>query len=141
MNDLLNELLPAVQQMLEEHGGFYPIGAEMGLDGKVELVGVYSDEEYPDPNDLIVELTANLRQRAENQEIIASGIAYDVSITLPGTNKATDAICIALESNDEAMSTYLPYTLRANEKPVYEKLVATDRDPTVFVSSSLAQSE
>lgn len=120
--------------MLEEHGGFYPIGAEMAPDGKVELVGVYSDDEFPDPNDLIVELIANLHERANEGLIMAAAVGYDVAITLPETDTPTDAICIALESMDEAANTYLPYTLREGQETEYGKLVATDRDRTIFLT-------
>lgn len=45
LNALLETALPFAQQMLEEHGDFYPFGATMKVDGKIDQTAASTGEE------------------------------------------------------------------------------------------------
>jgi hypothetical protein len=89
MDELLNALLPFAQQMIEQHGEFYPSGASMTAQGEVSLVAADTGEEMPASQDLIQASTGSLRQRADADEIRAAAIVAELSSSCPMSDEQT----------------------------------------------------
>src|SRR5262245_22251363 len=133
LNELLNALLPFAQQMLAEHGEFYPFGSTMTETGKIVAAGGYTGEEHPNSQPLIDLLTQAFRQQALNREIRAAGICYDVRTIPPGQTEKTDAICLALEhQTGEGVTVFVPYKKGMFGRMKYAELFASPRDLQIF---------
>lgn len=94
---LLDALIPAAENLLRKNRQFYPIGATLTTENTISLTSVsYGDDEFPESQRVIDDLTGAHCQMAEQNEIKASGIAWDATITAPD-GKKSDAILISLE--------------------------------------------
>jgi hypothetical protein len=60
--DLMNMLLPFAEQMLREHGEFYPYGGVMMPDGSMQHFGATDGTEHPKSSDLIDLLLTQFRE-------------------------------------------------------------------------------
>lgn len=114
-------VLPFAQNMLREHGEFYPFGSAMHADGRTVFVAGYDGHEHPKSVDLIALLEDAFREAAKRGEYKATALAYDVSISLPGTNDKSDGITVSLNHKDgfSGIVTF-PYELSGSEVSIYE---------------------
>jgi hypothetical protein len=127
----LNYLLPFAEQMLSEHGEFYPYAATMDAGGELQAVSAAADEQ-PDVSDLLLALHAELRERASQGAIRASGIAADVTLTHPESGEQTDAVQLELDHADtDAVDVYVPYT-NGDEGVEFGELVAASGQAPIF---------
>jgi len=139
LDELLNALLPFAQQMLAEHGEFYPFGSTMTVAGKIVAQAAHIGEEHPKSQPLIELLTQAYRQQALNGEIRAAGICYDVRTIPPGQTEKTDAVCLALEhQTGQSVSVFVPYKKGLFGKVKYGELFAAAREPEFFTKSGAA---
>lgn len=139
LNELLNALLPFAQQMLAEHGEFYPFGSTMTVEGEIVAQGASIGEEHPKSQPLIELLTEAYRQQALNGEIRAAGICYDVRTIPPGQTEKTDAVCLALEhQTGQSVSVFVPYKKGLFGKVKYGAIFAAAREPEFFTKSGAA---
>ncbi len=134
LEQLLNAMLPFAQQMLEEHGEFYPFGGQVGADGELALVAPSQAPDEPTSQDLIDTLVESLHERAHQGEIRASGICFDVRVDLPNQPERSDAICVQLEQEDgDPIAVFLPYSRGGNSSGLeYGELFAARGDSSVF---------
>jgi hypothetical protein len=110
---LLNAALPFAQNMLREHGEFYPYAVTLSADGTTAMVAGYDGREKPPSLDIIDLLKKGLRADAAAHKIIASAIVSDILTTDPSTGVKTDAISVALDHRDHySVVVLLRYTLR-----------------------------
>src|SRR5207253_2605602 len=79
-NLLLEAIVPFAQKVLEEHGEFYPFGAFIDPDGKLNLRTGSPDTEYPNPSELIDQLRGELAEEARQGRLVASVICVNVSV-------------------------------------------------------------
>lgn len=132
IQELLNFLLPHAEQMLGEHGEFYPYAATLDNAGSIEPVGPSIDTEDPDVGDILVALHADLREQAAEGTIRASGIAADVTLTDPDSGETTDAVQVELDhAEGDAVDIYVPYE-SAGEGVKFGELVAAEGREPVF---------
>ena len=82
---LFDHLIKLAQKLLQENGGFPPLGAVVETEGQVRYVGAMNDEEYPGAQPLLDILTAEFRSMAASGAIRASGICFDVLVA-PDSN-------------------------------------------------------
>ena len=131
IEQLLRYLLPVAEEQLNREGEFRPY-AEM-LDAEVEMNAVLvADDEQPDVGDLLLALHAELRERAAQGDIRASGIAADVTLTHPDSGDVTDAVQLELDhAETEAVDVYVPYT-SGDEGVEFGELVATTGQAPIF---------
>jgi len=130
IEELLNFLLPFAEQMLAKEGEFYPYAAIVDAQGEVTAVATYEGDEHPDVGDLLVTLHDQLRERAAEGAIRASGIAADVTLTDPESGKTTDAVQVQLDHADaEAVDIYAPYERQGDEVKFGELVAAEGREP------------
>jgi hypothetical protein len=129
---LLNHLLPLAERMLSEHGEFYPYAAIMDSGGEVQAVSAAADEDHPDVGELLLALHTELRERAVDGTIRASGIASDVTLTDPDSGEVKDAVQLELDhAETEAVDVYVPYT-SGDDGVQFGELVAASGQAPIF---------
>jgi hypothetical protein len=134
--ELLNALMPFAQEMLAKNGEFYPFGATMASDGKVNAVSADMGEEQPETQALIDMMIQGFRQEAAAGSLRAAGICVDIRTIPPGQTEKTDAICARLEhSSGEAVRVILPYKKGFLGKYKYGAMFATAGPPEIFAQS------
>jgi hypothetical protein len=129
IEQLLNFLLPSAEQMLSKEGQFHPYAAMVAADGEVKSVSAPAGE-VPDVADLLVALHEELRGRAAQGSIRASGIAADVTLTDPDSGETTDAVQVELDHADaDAVDIYVPYESAGEGIKFGELVAAAGREP------------
>jgi len=108
LEKLLQVALPFAQQMLTNHGEFYPYGATMDPGGKVANTGGYTGEEHPKSIEVIELLKGAFRRQGEIGEIMACALVYDIRTIPPGQTAKTDAVAVDLDHRD-GMSLIVVY--------------------------------
>ena len=130
IQEILNFLLPFAEQMLSEHGEFFPYAAALGSDGEVSAVGADLEDDSPDVGEVLVALHQGLREQAAEGEIRASGIAADVTLTDPDTGETTDAVQVELDHADaDAVDIFVPYETEGDGIKFGELVAAEGREP------------
>jgi hypothetical protein len=129
IEQLLNFLLPVAEEQLSKDGEFYPYAAMLLADGALKSVTTAAGEE-PEVPDLLVALHEELRSRAAQGSIRASGIAADVTLTDPDSGETTDAVQLELDHADaDAVDIYVPYETAGSEVKFGELVSAQGRQP------------
>src|SRR5215213_11796881 len=137
IQELLNFLLPYAEQMLSQHGEFYPYAAALDSDGELNAVGTDLDDESPDVSELLLALHQGLRERAAEGAIRASGIAADVNLTDPDSGETTDAVQVELDHADgDPVDIYVPYESEGDAIKFGELVAAEGREPVFAAGGS-----
>lgn len=133
LNELLQNLLPFAQKMINEHGEFFPFGATMGTDGKIALYGTDTGSEQPPSKECSDLLIGGFRCLAKEGKIKGCGIVYDVRTLPPGQTEKVDAICVRLEHNSgEAVDVFMPYRKGFTGRIEYGEFFAGNGQRIVF---------
>jgi hypothetical protein len=133
LDALFNTALPFAQQMLVERGAFYPFGATMKSDGKIDQVGAHTGEEFPESQELMDLLLGAYRAQALKGELRATALCFDVRTIPPGQTEKSDAICVRLEHVDgDVVDVLLPYCMDSDGNLTWGELFATHGAGTVF---------
>lgn len=128
---LLDTLLSTAENLLKKNKDFYPIGAFMAQDGTTAYTAIYSDNEFPDSESIISELTTAHKIKAKNDEIKASGIAWNATVATDG--KKSDAIIVSLEHRDNySVIVGLPYKFSLFKKIQFGELFAEKGKRDIF---------
>jgi hypothetical protein len=93
-NALLDALMPFAEQMLKQHGEFFPFGAAINPAGEVTAHAAADGSEQPPSEELIALLVQGLQAEARAGKIRAAGICYDGRIVQDG--KKVDAVILTL---------------------------------------------
>src|SRR5262249_39288957 len=126
LDKLLNALLPFAQQILEQHGEFYPFGAALDTVGGGQLFRGYKCPDGPSSPELIDLMLDGFRESARRGQYRATGLCADVRAPLPNTGKITDAIRVTLEHTDgQAVHVFLPYSKTFWRRLRYGELFAS----------------
>jgi hypothetical protein len=137
IQEILNFLLPHAEQMLNQHGEFYPCAAALDADGELNEVGADVDDETPDVGELLLALHQGLRERAAEGAIRASGIAADVTLTDPDSGETTDAVQVELDHAEaDAVDIFVPYETEAEGVKFGELVAAQGREPVFTHATS-----
>jgi hypothetical protein len=133
---LMNALLPLAEKLLCQYGEFYPYGGYMKPDGEIVEVGASDpDTDHPKSKDLIYVLRSSLQELAERNECKAVAMVFDVTVTLPNSNRKSDAIQISLEhSGGYSAEVFFPYQL-VETKVVYGETFAQRGKADVFAGA------
>jgi hypothetical protein len=138
IQELLNFLLPHAEQMLNEHGEFYPYAAALDSDGQLNAVDAeVDDDDSPDVGDVLLALHEGLREQAAEGAIRATGIAADVTLTDPDSGETTDAVQVELDhANADAVDVFVPYETEADGIKFGELVAADGREPVFSPAAS-----
>lgn len=129
---LMNETIAFADQMLSEHGEFFPYGAAMTPNGEIVSVAGYEGSEQPPSQKLIDLLKGGFRQSASNGEYKATVIFYDVRVSMPDGVGKSDAIAAALDHREDySVVVFFPYKLDGGEIQ-YGELFAQAGENAVF---------
>jgi hypothetical protein len=111
--ELLNVVLPFAEKMLAAHREFYPFGASMKPDGRINQVAAYDGREHPPSQQLIDQLREAFAADAKSGSIVASATAYDVRTIPPGGDTKTDAVAVELDHRaNYSVVVFFPYTIQ-----------------------------
>jgi hypothetical protein len=131
LDQLLNALLPFAQQMLGQHGEFFPFGASIRPDGEVRMAAADAGEARPDPEDVLAAVENSLRADAAAGRITAAGTTANVTVDLG--DGPTDAIVVDLDHSDgESVRVFLPYSAGDSGGYVYGDMVGGQGDRRFF---------
>ncbi len=112
VEELLNDMLPFGQEMLEEHGEFIPYGAAIKINGEIVSVAGGVGVDQPKSQEVINSLKDAFRLAAMQGKYKVTAIFYDVSTVDPASGQKTDAIAVALDHVDGlSLAVFLPYEL------------------------------
>ena len=81
MLDLVERIAFVFGKAIEETPRIFPFSITLSMDGSVQYVAYYEENDRPDSKDVIEGLIKGNRQRASRGEIKASWIAWMSSIT------------------------------------------------------------
>jgi hypothetical protein len=109
---LMNSVLLFAEQMLTAHGGFFPFGGAMRVNGQLVWVGGYDGKEQPRPTDIIGLIKDAFIESARQGQYKATAVVYDVRVILPSTGDKSDAIAVSLNHRDSySISVIIPYKI------------------------------
>lgn len=130
--DALFELvLRFAEQMLGEHGEFFPFGASISNDGDASLMAAGPDSgEAPRPDQLLATLYEGARANAAAMR----AVAFVTDVHADGS----DAVRVELEDLDGmALVVLVPYTRNGPEtEPVLEEMRVTTAEPKIWAAAS-----
>ena len=133
-NALLEFLMPFAQQMLKQHGEFFPFGAAVSAQGEVQACASYDGNETPASEAVIAMLVQGFQGEARAGKIRATGICFDGRIVQDG--KKVDAVIMHLEHlSGSATKTYIPYTKGLFGGYRFGELSAGLDEPKIFVGA------
>lgn len=112
---MINKLLPIAEELLVDHGEFFPFGGAMKDGAEVVTLsgidGLNSDQ--PAAEEVINMLDLNLRIGVENDQYHATAVVSNVVVVPPGESESTKAIALALDHRAGfAMTLVFPYTMQ-----------------------------
>jgi len=124
--------MPFAEQMLKEHGEFYPFAAAVDTAGQLAAHATYDGNEMPESEEVIASLVKVFQALAAAGKLRATGICYDGLIVQNG--KKVDALIISLEHvSGNASKTCVPYMKSLFGKYRFGELMASLEEPRIFV--------
>lgn len=97
---LMSTAITFAEQMLEEHGEFWPYGEALDLSGEIVAIAAHDGQETPASVDLIDLLKHAFVKGARERKYKATALVYDVRVPLPSTGEKSDAIAVSLNHRD-----------------------------------------
>jgi len=130
---LIGALLPFAEQMLREHGEFYPYAATMSLSDECAMAAIAEDGEEPSPSELITKYKELFRSESESGEFKATAIVYMGLTMPPGKPEQQNTVICAVEHRDGfCAKVCFPYTLDASRNLEMLEPFATAADSEIF---------
>jgi hypothetical protein len=127
---LMNAVLPFAEQMLRNHGEFFPFGGTMSKGGVIENHGAWTGSEHPPSLEVIEALHNAYVSGAKKGAYIATALVYDVRVIPPGQNEKTDAIAVDISHRDGISQTVIyPYRLKDKQLLVGEPYAVGNQHP------------
>jgi hypothetical protein len=127
LDRLVNVALPFAQQMLAEHGEFFPYGIVVENSGEVRMVAAGSGElEHPASTVVLQNLIDHLRSERDGLRAIA--LVSDVC------SRDSDSVKVELEHSDgHALVVVLPYKTKRLRRGVdYGELAGSSGSPQIW---------
>ncbi len=109
---LMSAALPLAEKMLLSDKEFYPYGSAMKPNGEIVSVAGYDGRGHPSSADIIRLLKDGFIDGARTNKYKATALVYDVRVTLPSSEKKSDAIAVALNHRDNySVIVFFPYQI------------------------------
>lgn len=122
--------------MLRSHGAFLPFGAQLLCDGEIVSIAADGDAGCSPPNRLIALLKAAFRAGADEGDVIATALVYDVRVVPPGESAKSDAIALNLDHYDAySIRMFIPYAI-VDGDPALRPAFMSGGDYAIFASPS-----
>jgi len=130
--DLMNAALPFAEQMLAEHGEFYPFGMVLTREDENAGISGYSGDERPPSSEVIGSIKWAFARGARQAHFRATALVYDVRVVVPATDETSDAVAFALDHRDKySVVVFVPYKLAAGS-PVFGEVFAQQGEGEIF---------
>jgi len=131
---LLGVLMPFAEQMLTEHGEFFPFGATMSPAGECALAAAMDGEEdQPESADLIEMMMHQFCAGAKAGEYMATAIVFDALTVPPGKSDKQDTVICALDHRDDySVKVCFPYSIDGDGELTVDDPFAVEGDYIVF---------
>ncbi len=97
---LVDAVLPIVRGFIEKFGDFYPVGAVLRSNGKIEYQAVDEGDEHPKPAHVIDVFKRTMIVGARDGTYVATLIAYSALVAKSAADKKLDAIAFKLDHRD-----------------------------------------
>lgn len=133
------------QRMLSDAGDFYPFGAFVNAEGKVEALGAHLGAERPNPQELYRFIQGAVAEMATQGKLSAYAIAANVNVPANLGSPFPDGIRVHVEAPGYSRLIYTPFrvlSLRALRKFLavvpsveYAEQITVDVQPSVFSSA------
>jgi len=127
LDGLVGAALPFAEQMLDQHGEFFPYAVALDEVGEARMVAADPDSgEQPASLDVIATLVEGLQ--GERETLRAVAIVSDVRLT------ESDAVRVELEHREgHALAVYLPYKKKRMRRGVeFADMTAGPGEPQVW---------
>jgi hypothetical protein len=100
---LLDSLFAQAKYFLEEAGEFYPYGSVLDADLQIRPLGFFSDKEYPEAKEVLMQLETAVKEGLKNGKYLAAVIGVDVSVATPeeGSSEKRHALQLHNYRGDE----------------------------------------
>lgn len=129
---LMGAALPFAEQMLQQHGEFFPYGAALKSNNEIASVAGYDGREQPPSKDIIRLVKQGFVQGAKSGEYKATALVYDVKVALPSSGLKSDAIAVSLNHRENySVIVLFPYQLK-NGQITFGEVFAQKGDSDVF---------
>ena len=129
---LLNTLLQLIEVMLKKNGEFYPTGAVITNDYEQTFTTLENEDNYIQSQEIVDALIDIHKEMAQNNEIIASGIATNTKVSL-SNQKELDGILVSLEHRENySISICLPYKKGLFKKINFGEIFALEGKHDIF---------
>lgn len=99
------------EQMLAQHGSFYPFGGIINRDGDLEMRAAATGEDYPEIADILDLLTSLLRNELVQGKAVMTALAVNVNIPPQYEPSSPDGLRVTIETAGYALNVYVPYRL------------------------------
>jgi hypothetical protein len=97
------------EQCLRKNGNFLPHGAVLAAAGKVRLIAAAPENNITNSTEVLPLLHGGLRATAKEKDIVAIGVAENVTVT-PDGQPSTEAIKVLFEhKRGLVVALYLPF--------------------------------
>jgi hypothetical protein len=107
---LLDAALPFAERMLSQHGEFFPYGYVLNARNEPEAVAIHDGAEAPPSAAVIASLKRVFHEGARADRYLATALVYDARVSLPSSDKESDAIVVALDHRDQYSAlVFFPY--------------------------------
>ncbi len=95
--------------MLVEAGEFYPFGAFVNTDGKVEALAAHLGTEFPKGHELYEFLESAVKELAAEKKILAYSLVANVTVPIELNSPHPDGMRIHVVAPDYSRMIYTPY--------------------------------
>jgi len=112
LTKLAARLLETAKPTLAYEGYFYPFGGKMTQDGWIDLVELESEDEEPEPEEMIEELTSLLEDATAEEALQVVGKCIQVRVIPQGEQEKCEAVLARVEhASGVAMDFFTPYQI------------------------------
>lgn len=135
---LLGAVMPFAEQMLTEHGEFFPFAASMSPSGECTMVAIMDDDlgDDPEPSELIARFVEHLQASANSGEFKATAIVYDALTIPPEKTQKQDTVICDLDHRDGfSAKVCFPYSIDEGTLEIEEPF-ASEGENSIFGASS-----
>ncbi len=134
VENLMNEILPFGEKMLEEHGEFLPYGGVINAaDEIIHVSPDVRDGETTDSIRLADILRESLKEMALDEKCKATAIVLNISTELPSTGQKSDAIQMNLEHvSDYSAEVFFPYKINHDDGIIWGEVFAQEGRCEIF---------
>jgi hypothetical protein len=116
---LVKAATPFAEEMLTNHGEFYPYGNVMRADGTIGSIGGYNGDEHPDPREIAELIRSSYRRDAAAHVYRATVLVYNGVVKVPSTGNKSDALVLEFDHEDDlSIVVFIPYSLNGKDLEV-----------------------